>query len=146
MVRGDTEDTYFPLFRPVLPVKVIGQFGEDKIAGRVDTGADETLLPEHLIELLGIEELTGHVVIRGIGLGTTVRFGTVDMEVGSGAGQPYRWRARVGFYPGFEPLFGITGFLEHFEATFNGPGRFLDLIPAGRAPRKDRRRRGRDGS
>jgi hypothetical protein len=42
---------------------------------------------------------------------------------------------RVGFYPGSDPLFGLSGFLEFFTATFNGEKRQVTLLSNKRLPR-----------
>ena len=43
------------IYRPMVPVHVIGPKGESAVLGLVDTGADETLLPAFLIDPLGLD-------------------------------------------------------------------------------------------
>lgn len=103
--------------------------------GLVDTGADDTLLPGHLIEQLGAVIRPGdRAVIVGIDGGTTlVHYGIVDLML-PGPGGNYRWSTRVGFHASFRTILGHSGYLEYFTATFNGRRRHLTLTPNGTAP------------
>jgi hypothetical protein len=114
-------------------VRVIGPAGDRDVFGRVDTGADDTLIPDHFAAALGVVHLTDPVPIIGIGGGATARFGAVDLEVSDGQ-TSYRWSAWVGFSSAPPPVYGIKGFLQFFRATFNGRQRYLDLVPHGHAP------------
>lgn len=116
------------IFRPIIRATVIGPSGAMEVEGRVDTGADDTLLPESFIPQLGIIP-SGFAISSGVGGLIPVRFATVGLELRSKSGQSYRWSARVGFYPGMVPLFGLSGFLEFFTAMFNGAKRQVTLLP-----------------
>jgi hypothetical protein len=132
-VQGTIPNAYALSLRPMITVRVIGPAGEDDVFGRVDSGADDTLLPDYLVARLGVAGLSGPVVIGGIGGATLARFGTVDLELSQGQAST-RWSARVGFssHPG--PVFGLKGFLQFFTATFHGRRHHLDLRPNGTAP------------
>jgi Aspartyl protease len=119
----------------MIPIRVIGPAGDDDLRALVDTGSDDTLLPDSLIGLLGVALRPGdQAVIVGIeGSTTVVRYGTVDLEI-PGAGGGYRWSARVGFHASFRVVLGHIGFLEYFTASFNGRTRQLTLTPNGTAP------------
>jgi hypothetical protein len=119
--------------RPMINVRVIGPAGDDNIFGRVDSGADDTLLPDYLIATLGVIGLSMPIPIGGIGGAALARYGTVDLEIGQKRAS-FRWAAYVGFYPHNVPVFGIKGFLQFFTATFNGRLRHLDLRSNGIAP------------
>ncbi len=132
VVQGNTPRLTALLFRPMLVVRVTGPTGNDDIFGRVDSGADETLLPDYLIANSGISELSGPVPIGGIGGLTLARFGTVELEISQGQ-ESSRWLAYVGFCAHPMPIFGLKGFLQFFTATFDGRRHHLDLSPNGTA-------------
>ncbi len=71
------------VWRPALLVRVIGPAGDDTVFGRVDTGADDTLLPDFLIAPLGVAlDPAAVATIEGIDGGTVpVRYGAVDLEL-----------------------------------------------------------------
>jgi hypothetical protein len=131
-VKGTGPTLYSMVWRPVVPIRVIGPSGEDVVHGRVDTGADDTLLPEFLIASLGvavdpadvgqIEGIGGHLI--------TVQYATVDLEIPAPP-QIYRWNARVGFHARHNAVFGHVGFLDYFSALFNGRTREVVLLPNG---------------
>ena len=133
-VRGTRSGSYDTLYRPIIPIRVFGPAGRDSDLGWVDTGADDTLLPDKLIGLLGISlDPADHSIIVGIaGSMMVVRYGIVDLEI-PGAGGGYRWSAWVGFHAGPKIVLGHNGFLEYFTASFNGRSRHLTLTPNGKA-------------
>jgi hypothetical protein len=133
-VRGTRGAGYDTLHRPMIPIRAIGAAGDDDLRSLVDTGADDTLLPDLLIGLLGVTiRLGDQAVIVGIeGSTTVVRYGTVDLEI-PGPGGRYRWSARVGFHASFRVVLGHSGFLDYFTASFNGRSRQLTLTPNGTA-------------
>lgn len=132
-VRGTTPNAWALAFRPMVPVRVIGPADDRDLFGPADTGADDTLLPDHLATALGVVGLTAPVPIEGIGGGAFARFGVVDLELTDGR-TTVRWAARVGFSTHPRPVFGHKGFLQFFRATFHGRRRHLDLVPNGTAP------------
>ncbi len=121
------------LFRPMVVVRVIGPTGDWDELGRVDTGADETVIPNHIATAVGVVDVSDPVLISGIGGGAVARFGAVDLEISDGQ-TSYRWSASVAFSTSPLAVYGINGFLQFFRATFNGRHRFLDLVPQGQAP------------
>lgn len=134
-IRGAGMPRHVIVHRPVIPLRIVGTSGHLEFRGLVDTGADDTLFPEAVIDQLGIAIPPGdRAVIVGIeGSTTVVRYGTVDLML-PGPGGGYRWSARVGFHAGFRIVLGHVGFLEYFTATFNGRSRQLTLTPNGSAP------------
>jgi hypothetical protein len=131
-VQGTIPNSTVLSLRPMITVRVTGPLGNIDYFGRIDSGADDTLLPEYLVASLGITGLSGPVVIGGIGGATLARFGTVDLEISQGQAS-VKWSARVGFSSHNAPLFGLKGFLQFFTATFNGRRHYLDLLPNGTA-------------
>jgi hypothetical protein len=134
-VRGVGATRHAIVHRPMIPIRIVGPAGRHDLPALVDTGADDSLLPDLLIGLLGVALRPGdHAVIVGIeGSTTVVRYGTIDLEI-PGAGGGYRWSARVGFHASFRVVLGHSGFLEYFTASFNGRSRHLTLTPNGTAP------------
>ena len=131
-VQGTHPNSTVLSIRPMLELRVTGPAGTFDIFGRVDSGADDTLLPERLVAILGITDLSGPLVICGVGGAMLVRYGTVDLDIYQGQAS-FRWAARVGFSSHPDALFGLKGFLQFFTATFNGRRHYLDLLPNGTA-------------
>ncbi len=119
------------VYRPMVPVRIIGPSGEHELPGLADTGADDVLLPDVLIEELGVVIAPGDRAAVGTFDGgvSIVRYGWVDLELPG-----YRWSAKVGFHANYKVLLGNSGFLQHFTASFNGQRRYLNLTPNGTAP------------
>lgn len=66
-VRGIGRSRTVLVHRPIVPIRVIGQAGDDRLLGLADTGADDTLLPDYLLESLGIKVVPGDqaVIVGG---------------------------------------------------------------------------------
>lgn len=126
------------VWRPAVDVRVIGPSGDETLTGSIDTGADDTLLPDFLISSLGIALDPDDIgKIEGIdGSEIDVRYATVDLELfdPTDSSDSYRWTTRVGFHARRNTVFGLTGFLEHFIAQFNGRTREVLLLPLDRHP------------
>jgi hypothetical protein len=135
-VQGTMPNAITLVFRPMVAVRVISPRGDRAVLCRVDTGADDTLLPHDIVKALGITGLSPPVNIGGIGGSISAEFGTVDLEISDGR-TAYRWRARVGFHSSrldtCTPVVGLKGFLQYFTATFDGRLHLLDLVPNGLA-------------
>ena len=126
------------VYRPVIPVRVIGVSNDAVFFGLVDTGADETVLPAFLATQLGVDvDRHETTPFRGIGGQVVhVSHGTVTLEVGKGRGA-IRWEARCGFLDGpAVAILGQQGFLERFTATFSSEHKELTLKPTVKGTRK----------
>jgi hypothetical protein len=123
------------VYRPTKPIRAIGPTGDALAYGLVDTGADDTMLPDRFIGPLGVVIRPGdHAIIVALDGGfVAVRYGTVDLELRR-RGVVYRWSARVAFHPVARAILGQAGFLEHLTSTFNGRRRHVTLTPKGTAP------------
>lgn len=113
---------------PMIRARVIGLTGSATILGTLDTGAEDTLLPERLVSQIGVHLRSGDVGDFRTADGRIFHapYGIVDLEISRGK-KSHRWRARVAFIQRPTALFGFAGFLEHFAATFDGPGRHVTL-------------------
>jgi hypothetical protein len=103
---------------------------------RLDTGADDLLVPDFEAGFLGVPlDESRRVPIEALGQGTTAIFETVDLEI-SGGTDTWRWSASVGFHSGtkYAHLMGQNGFLQHFTASFDGLAHRVTLIPNGSVP------------
>ncbi|TSC64504.1 MAG: hypothetical protein G01um1014106_98 [Parcubacteria group bacterium Gr01-1014_106] len=123
---------WFPegiVYRPTIPVRVASAGRDTTVVSLVDTGADETVLPDFLVSYLGIETDTRkEATFRGIG-GQPVHgvFGDVTLELQEGQ-RSYRWETTVAFISGpTVAVLGRHGFLDHFRATFDDVQRKLHL-------------------
>ncbi len=110
-VQGTAPNSYALSFRPMITVRTIGPAGDVAVFGRVDSGADDTLLPDALIPILGVaNNLSIAIPIGGIGGAVLARYGTVDLEIIQGSASS-RWAAYVGSSSHRAPVFGIKRFL-----------------------------------
>jgi hypothetical protein len=123
------------VYRPVIPIRLIGPGGQASGYGLLDTGADDTLLPLRLAAVLGVEiKPAMKTRIAGIGgIAMSADFATIDLELGRRK-TIYRWSATVGFYDGIKTILGQNGVLEFFLASFNHRARIATLQPDGKLP------------
>jgi hypothetical protein len=138
-VRGIGTTYQTLVYRPSVPIRIFGPGGEVLAYGLLDTGSDDTLLPDYLLGPLGLVVPSGaRAAIMGIGGGiVTADFVTVDLELRKGK-SVYRWAASVGFYNGPKAILGQVGVLEHFLASFNHRQRYATLQPNGTLPAQSR--------
>jgi hypothetical protein len=109
--------------RPILPVTLIGPADSRLRDGLLDSGADDTMLPESLAPVLGID-LTNAPQAQASGVGNVavaVRYALVTFRLIAGS-ERREWTALVGFtsVPLKRPLYGFAGFLQFFTAKFEG--------------------------
>jgi predicted aspartyl protease len=116
------------VYRPVVPITIHGPKASIELFGLVDTGADFTMLPWKLVDLLGI--LPDHsrpAEVTGFGDSTGIAIpAEVELELGRGR-TTYRWSAEAYFGDQEYLLLGNEGFLEFFIATFDGGKKTLEL-------------------
>lgn len=117
------------VYRPVIPLRLIGQSGGATFYGLLDTGADETLIPAAMAELVGlaVDPAQTSIVLSASGE-MRVRYGEVTIEAGQGK-VLHRWRTTVGVVEQTwnEALLGHAGFLRYFDVTLCGAKREVQL-------------------
>lgn len=123
--------------QPVIPVTVVGPGGAAAREGLLDTGSDDTIFPERVAALIGLD-LTGAPVRTAAGVGlvpAAVRFAEVTLRLTDGV-EFREWRAWAGFTPARlnRPLLGFAGFLQFFTAAFDGQREQVELIVNGLHP------------
>lgn len=109
------------VYRPVIPFRIIGSAAAVICYGLLDSGADETILPRAMADLVGIHVDTKQTSVATSASGEmTVAYGDATLEVGKGKGR-YRWRTTVGVVdqPWQEAILGHAGFLHYFDALLS---------------------------
>jgi hypothetical protein len=117
------------VYRPVIAIRIVGPAGETRFRGLLDSGADETVLPKALADVVG-------VVVDPLQTGTAdsasgpmaVNYGRVTLELEKGR-ERYRWNTMVAIadQPWQEAILGHIGFLRHFDVEFRGEKRDVRL-------------------
>ena len=121
-------------YRPVISVRLTGPSGDRASDGLLDTGSDETILPEHLANSIGVD-LTGaaerQVDLVGRPAPVRCRYSSVQLQITDGLRETYEWTALVAFAATRlrHSLLGQSGFLEFFDVEFRGADREVVLIP-----------------
>lgn len=124
------------LWRPEIPLHLIGKTGELFTYGLLDSGADGVLISRSIAEDIGIsldESSRWHV--RGVsGESLEATLGHVEVEVMDQLNSSC-WRMPVGVVTFDDPanddivLLGQTGFLQFFDTRFLGANHFVELVP-----------------
>ncbi len=113
------------IYRPEIPVHLIGETGDLYLMGLLDTGADGVVVSRAVAQDIGIPLADGPSWSLG-GLGNhrhEAMLGHVDVELLEGS-ESVCWRMPVGVINVDDPeqnylvLLGWTGFLEYFDLTF----------------------------
>ena len=126
-------DDYRLILRPVITVRIAGPNSITRWDALVDTGADETLLPRSLADLLCVE-LDQTATSQAVGISgdnLTIYYGEVEFQISSGD-ESATWRTIVGFVEFGTPedeviILGHGGCLDYFTATFDGENAELEL-------------------
>jgi hypothetical protein len=115
-------------YDPEIVVRVVGPSEAWLIAGLLDTGSTDTLIPMRFHRRLGVEKGPRFDLRGAGGAPFPAWLATVDLELMSRGRVVHRWSARVGFTPvRSRAIWGHNGFLDHFTATFNGLRRTATL-------------------
>ena len=119
------------VYRPIVPINLVGGPEATIAYALVDTGADNTLMPLKLAELAGID-LTSVTpdTIGGIdGAPIAVFYVKIYIEIAHIKMPTLRWPALVGFHEGYQTILGQNGFLEHFRVTFDRAKKTFSFRP-----------------
>jgi hypothetical protein len=117
--------------RPVLKVRVIGPSDWAVAWMLVDSGADETVLPQRFLERLGVSFSSERAVLGGMGQDRIEgKVGSVAMEFGIGQ---FSFNSRVIAGPDMPiPVLGHRDFFERYFVCFEaGRRQFLVSEPRG---------------
>jgi hypothetical protein len=103
----------------------------------LDCGADDTVFPEDLAALVGID-LRNAPEAQAIGLGPSrarVKYAEAALRITDGH-ELREWRAWVGFTPARlkRPLLGFAGFQQFFEVILRGDREEVELTVNGLYP------------
>ena len=134
------------IYRPEIPIHLLGKTGELFSYGLVDTGADSVVISTTIAEHIGAQcDTTRRWPVHGFA-GQTVEamLGHLELEI-VGPRESYCWRLPVAVveYPDDSQeeiiALGQLGFLEHFDVRFFGDAHVLELKPNTRFPKQRRR-------
>lgn len=127
--REDASSTRLglPVYRPIVPVSVIGSSGASPIYdGLIDTGADAVLASDLVADYIGmdLEEHEGETSHAVAGSVVTARYKRVSLRLHPPDGDPdvfHEWATVVGFISGWHNpsllLLGSIGFLDRWTVT-----------------------------
>lgn len=126
------------LWRPEIPLHLIGKTGELFTYGLLDTGADGVLISRSIADDVGIgRDESSRWDVRGVsGESLEAVLGHVEIEVMDHQ-ESVCWLMPVGVVTFDDPanndivLLGQTGFLQYFDTRFLGAKHFVELLPNG---------------
>jgi hypothetical protein len=135
----DTADLVV-IFRPEVLITVHGPKGSGDFLALVDTGADNTILPESIAHALGIPLVAGKGPPATAFGGQEIALSYADVQLELvHPDETLRWLARVYFVADDGDketlILGHQGFLDYFTATFRGEECVLDLEANSYLPR-----------
>ena len=118
------------LFRPLIPITLIGPGGTQLLEGLIDSGADGTLVPEFAATNMGVDlTMAPAETTRGIGgVRITARYVDVIMRIAD-LHEQREWSALVGFAPLTKrsAILGHAGFLQYFTTVLHGDFEMVEL-------------------
>ncbi len=131
---------FLVIYRPEIPVTIVGPSGRATYVALVDTGSDYTIFPKSVADCLAIpvHESTGPLPSVFGGHRVRLLVGDVLLKLELG-GETLSWRTVVCFYEFASPddeavVLGHSGFLDYFTATFDGKLATLELTPNDELP------------
>lgn len=122
----------FQRYRPIIRVGVIGPTNSVTREGLLDTGSDDTVLPETVAQQIGLDLTHApQLVVNLVGRGPVqCRYAQVRLRITDNI-ETCEWEAMVGFVsvPLTHFLLGYAAFLQFFDADFHGADREVILTP-----------------
>ena len=120
--------------RPLIPILVESSAGKQLIVDAlVDTGADVTLFPSAVADILAIDLTNApeRPLSSALGVITKYREHEVILELRRAPGEIQRWRTTVGFVarPMVYSILGTQGFFEFFGLNYHASAEWLELRP-----------------
>lgn len=120
--------------RPVIALQLTGAADTRLRDGLVDTGADDTVFTESLADLLGVDLDQAEdrmLALAGRPQPVRCRYAPVKLRITDGLTETYEWTAVVGFVAArlHYNLLGHAGFLQFFDAGFQGADQTIILTP-----------------
>lgn len=116
--------------RPLVWVGLLGPTGAVSRTFLLDTGSDDTVIPDRVALLIGIDllQLPVYSMQRPGGVSIPVRFANIILRLTDGK-ESREWPATVSFTssPLPYPLLGFAGCLQYFTATFRGDVEEVEL-------------------
>jgi hypothetical protein len=115
--------------RALVMVSAIGPKNTFPMEGRLDTGSDDTVFPERLASLIGVDLSNAPIGQNRTAnmIPSTVRYAQITLRITDGM-ERREWPAWVGFTSAVHrPLLGFAGFLQFFTATFRGDREQVEL-------------------
>ncbi|MEK6261924.1 MAG: hypothetical protein AABP62_25275 [Planctomycetota bacterium] len=130
-VDGSTD-----LYRPEIPLHLIGESDELFLFGLLDTGADGVVIGRGIAATIGAAlDETVRWTLRGLNSRPLEAvLGRIDIEVMDGR-ESATWRMPVAVVTFDDPqhedivLLGQTGFLQFFDMRFLGSQHAVELVP-----------------
>ncbi len=110
------------VYRPIVPVRLLGYRAGIRIRGLLDAAADETLLTREMADAIDLSPIPGATgKILSAGGEAPLVYASLELEVTLGPDQ-FRWPATVGIVERAwdEALLGFRGFMEYFDVSFFG--------------------------
>ena len=123
--------------RPLVPVDIIGPLTTVTRNALLDSGADDTVLPEYVAGVIGLDLSNAPSgIAAGVGSsGVPVRYARVTLRLTDGR-ELREWLGWVGFTPArmTYPILGFAGCLQFFDAHFRGAREEVELTTNGLYP------------
>jgi predicted aspartyl protease len=115
--------------RPIIAVTFVGPGGTWVIDGLLDTGADETVLPDTAAATLGVD-LTNAPTGTAMAFGqqVPVRYALVTIRLAN-PHERHEWQGWLAFTSAYLrwPLLGFGGFQQFFSVAYHGDREIVEL-------------------
>ena len=116
--------------RPIVTVSVIGATGVMIEDALVDSGADDSVFPDSVASLIGIDlSVAPRGAAAGIGMNPVpLRYAQATLRL-TDSREHREWQTWIGFtsVPMRRSILGFAGFLQFFTAVFDGEREQLEL-------------------